>query len=113
MDNFEDNRNWANQISEKLEHLNEEEVIEYLSILENNWKLPDNFDEQFKMVLKNFNISNLESVDMNYIEIEKEKIIWEFSGVQNKFNKLIHNNDYKIRWEKLLETFCIFSNISL
>ena len=106
MDNFEDNRNWANQISEKLEHLNEEEIIEYLIKLESNWKLPESFEEQFIMILKNLNISNLESVDMNYIEVEKEKIIWELSGVQTKFNKLIYDHDeYKIRWEKLLETF--------
>ena len=106
MDNFENNRNWANQLSEKLEHLTKEEILDYFINLENVWKLPNSFDEQFIMILNNFSINDLDEVDMNYIELEKNKIIWELSGVQNKFNKLVNITDEnKLRWEKILETF--------
>ena len=106
MDNFENNRNWANQLSEKLEHLTKEEILDYFINLEDVWKLPNSFDEQFIMILNNFSINDLDEVDMNYIELEKNKIIWELSGVQNKFNKLVNITDEnKLRWEKILETF--------
>ena len=56
MDNFENNRNWANQISEKLEHLTEGDVLNYLNELESKWKLPDTFEEQFNTILNNSRI---------------------------------------------------------
>ena len=39
MSDFENNRIWANDISEKLEHINEDEIIIYFQKLESKWKL--------------------------------------------------------------------------
>ena len=58
--------------------------------------------------MNNFNINCLDDIDINFIETEKNKIIWEILGVQKKFTKLVQigeedENNYKVRWEKLFE----------
>ena len=108
---FEKNREWANHINETLEHSTPSSIITYFENLENKWKLDNNITESFNKIANNFNISSLNDIDINYIETEKNKIIWEILGVQNKFKKLIsfddddedEQNNYKLRWEKLLE----------
>ena len=120
MSNFDENREWANQISEKLEHSDSSTIIEYFTQIEKTWTLTKDISNNFEIISKNFNIKNtsnssnssncFENVDANFIETEKNKIIWEFTGISNKFKKLINMNEsenehYKIRWEKLLETF--------
>ena len=108
---FEKNREWANHINETLEHSTPSSIISYFENLEKKWKLDNNITESFNKIANNFNISSLNDIDINYIETEKNKIIWEILGVQNKFKKLIsfdddneyQQNNYKLRWEKLLE----------
>ena len=108
---FEKNREWANHINETLEHSTPSSIITYFENLEKKWKLDNNITESFNKIANNFNISSLNDIDINYIETEKNKIIWEILGVQNKFKKLIsfddededQQNNYKLRWEKLLE----------
>ena len=109
---FEKNREWANNINEKLEHSDPSSIIEYFQNLENKWTLDNDIAKCFSKISYNFNIRCLNDIDMNFIETEKNKIIWEISGVHNKFKKLIifdeddddyKKNDYKLRWEKLFE----------
>ena len=109
MSDFENNRIWANDISEKLEHINEDEIIIYFQKLESKWKLEEKVENSFSNISKNFNISCLNDIDANFIETEKNKIIWEITGVYNKFKNLIDlysddYNHYLLRWEKLFET---------
>ena len=109
---FEKNREWANSITEKLEHSDPSSIIKYFEILEKKWTLDKDIINSFKKISDNFNIKSVNDIDINFIETEKNKIIWEILGVQNKFKKLIkidenldeeQINEYKIRWEKLLE----------
>jgi len=109
---FEKNREWANSITEKLEHSDPSSIVTYFKNLEYKWKLDNNIMSSFKKISDNFNIKTINDIDINIIETEKNKIIWEILGLQNKFNKLIKPgenfneeecNDYKLRWEKLLE----------
>ena len=105
---FEKNREWANIINENLEHSTQSSIIEYFEKLEKKWILDNDITNSFSQIVNNFNISSLSDVDINLIEIEKNKIIWETIGVQNKFKKLVEiddddSNNYKQRWEKLLE----------
>jgi hypothetical protein len=112
---FEKNREWATMISENLEHTDSHSIIEYFEKLEHKWNLPSDIIGSFKKITTNFNINCLNDIDINFIETEKNKIIWEILGVQNKFKKLVgiygddsdtneeEKNNYKLRWEKLLE----------
>lgn len=105
---FEKNREWANIINENLEHSTQSSIIEYFKKLEKKWILDNDITNSFSQISSNFNISSVSDVDINFIEIEKNKIIWETIGVQNKFKKLVEiddddSNNYKQRWEKLLE----------
>ena len=109
---FEKNREWANTIAEKLEHSNPSSIVTYFENLEHKWKFNNDIMCSFKKITENFNIKLITDIDINFIETEKNKIIWEILGVQNKFQKLIKSGDnfneeectdYKIRWEKLLE----------
>jgi GTPase SAR1 family protein len=113
---FEKNREWANNINEILEHSNSTSIINYFEKLEKKWDLGNDFNSSFKKIATNFNIKSIDNVDINYIDIEKNKIIWELLGVQNKFKKLVgvnfkneeeeeddDPNEYKVRWEKLIE----------
>lgn len=104
--NFEDNREWANQITEKLEYSDSTSILEYLKMLEDKWEISGlDIGVSFTKLSKNFNVTCLDNIDINFIETEKNKIIWEILGVKNKFFKLIHDNDntFLLRWEKLLE----------
>ena len=110
MSNFEENREWANGIAEKLEHADHSTILDYLEALEDKWSIKQNFSNSFSKISNNFGIlelDNFDDIDSNSIEIEKNKIIWELTGVYNKFKKLIDINEesYKQRWEKLFETF--------
>ena len=109
---FEKNREWANSVTEKLEHSDPSSIIKYFQNLEKKWNLNKDIVSSFKKISDNFNIKSVDDIDVNFIETEKNKIIWEILGVQGKFKKLIkigedideeNYNDYKIRWEKLLE----------
>jgi hypothetical protein len=105
--NFEVNRDWANNISEQLEHADNESIMEYFHVLEKKWTLPKNIDKLLK-ISENFNIENLDDIDANFIETQKNKIIWELTGVYNTFNDLTDLNDndeYKLRWAKIYECF--------
>ena len=102
---FEKNREWANAINEKLEHFDQSSIIEYFENLEDKWQIDNDICNSFNKISDNFNIVSLNNVDINYIETEKNKIIWEILGVQHKFKKLVSLDDcnFKLRWEKLLE----------
>ena len=102
---FDKNREWANEINKQLEHSSTETIIKYFEYLEKKWVLDNDILTSFKKISDNFNISCLNDIDVNFIETEKNKIIWEVLGVQNKFKKLVDDdeNDFKLRWEKLLE----------
>jgi len=106
---FEKNRDWANKINEELEHSNDKNIIDYFEDLEKRWKLGNNISNNFEIISNNFNINCLDNIDINFIETEKNKIIWEVLGVQNKFKKLVNledeeeSKDYNLRWEKLIE----------
>ena len=129
---FEKNREWANSVNEKLEHSDPSTIVQYFENLEKKWELKKDISTSFNKILKNFNIKSIDDIDINFIETEKNKIIWEILGVQNKFKKLIRydiktgnvngngngygsedededqdtdqdTNNYKIRWERLIE----------
>lgn len=110
MTDFDENREWANKISEKLEHATSDTIIDYLEELESKWKIPNSIDELLPSILNNFNIENINQVDANLIETEKNKIIWEVTGVNSKFTKLIKSicesemDSYRLRWEKVFES---------
>ena len=104
MSNFDDNRDWANSFSEFIEHATNEEIINFLDKLEDKWSIPNSFDEHYEKIEKNLNIEDIDSVDMNYIDIEKDKIVWEITGIYMKFKNNVDNyEDYHNRWEKLFE----------
>jgi len=104
MTDFDSNREWANKISEILEHSTKESLLDYLEKLEIKWKIPDNFTDIFSNTLQNFSIRNINSIDMAIIEIEYNKIVWEVTGVHARFVRLFTLDDtLKERWEKLFE----------
>ena len=104
---FEKNREWANNINETLEHSDPTSITNYFEKLEKKWDIGTDLSKSYKIISKNFNISNINDIDINYIETEFKKIIWEIIGVNKKFKKLIDMNDndseFKIRWEILFE----------
>ena len=104
MTNFENNREWANSISETLEHSTTDSIMNYLSVLENKWSIPESPEQIFSSILQKFNISNIGNIDIAVIGTEYNKIIWETSGVHSKFKKLVEvNESLSVRWEKLFE----------
>ena len=93
---------------EHLEHSDQSSIVNYFETLELKWKLDNDITNCFIKIVSNFNMSNICDIDINFIETEKNKIIWEILGVQTKFKKLVEisdedENNYKQRWEKLIE----------
>jgi phage/plasmid-associated DNA primase len=103
MSNYDDNREWANSISETLEHSTKESLEKYLEDLEKKWKLGASIECIFSNILSNFNIKNLGGIDMAVIETEYNKTIWEVTGVHSNFQRFKFNDAIKLRWEKLFE----------
>ena len=107
MSDYDANRLWANDIMQNLEEADDRVILNYLGDLEEKWKIPQGVDAVFTKILSNFNISDINSVDIDIIETEKDKILWELTGVQTKFMKFydINDDEYKLRWEKIFENF--------
>lgn len=107
MSDYDVNRNWANDLAQFLEQANSESIMECFVKIEEKWKIPKGVDLVFNKILMNFNISDISSIDIDIIETEKNKILWELTGVQSKFIKFYDINDdsLKIRWEKVFENF--------
>ena len=102
---FEKNREWANNINETLEHSDPTSIKNYFEELEKKWDIGIDLTRSYKKISKNFNISNINEIDINYIETEFKKIIWEIICVNKKFKKLVdmNDNELKVRWETLFE----------
>lgn len=103
MTDFENNREWANKLTEKLEHSTKESLLEYLELFEKTWELPSSISDIFSKILHNFSIEDIKSVDMAVIEFQYNKIVWEVTGVHAKFVAAHENDEYKNRWEKIFE----------
>ena len=107
MSEYEANRNWANNLSQYLEEADKDQILEYFEKLEEKWKIPKGVESVFSKMMNNFNISDITIVDIDIIETEKNKILWELTGVQGKFIKFydINDEEYKLKWEKIFENF--------
>ena len=107
MSDYDVNRNWANDLAQFLEEADGDSIMECFEKIEEKWKIPKGVDLVFQKILDNFNISDISSVDIDIIETEKNKILWELIGVQGKFIKFYDINDdsLKLRWEKVFENF--------
>lgn len=106
MTDFEQNREWVNKLTVKIEEANEQEIFTYLEELENKWKIQktDNFNLLFSQILTNFKINDLNDIDVETITMEKDKILWELTGVHSKFVKF-YDNEFDNRWNNLYENF--------
>ena len=73
--------------------------------LEDKLKVPPGINNMYNKALTLFNIDDINLIDIDIIETEKSKVLWEVTGVQTKFIKFydINDEDYKIRWEKIFE----------
>ena len=107
MSDYDVNRNWANDLAQFLEEADGDSIMECFEKIEEKWKIQKGVDLVFQKILDNFNISDISSVDIDIIETEKNKILWELIGVQGKFIKFYDINDdsLKLRWEKVFENF--------
>jgi hypothetical protein len=104
MSDFENNREWANGISETLEHSTPETIMQYFIKIEKCWSAPNLSEQMLSSILQKFNISNISTIDVAVIDSEYQKIFWEVSGVHSKFKKLIDlDEDLSVRWEKVFE----------
>jgi len=104
MSNFDHNREWANNVSETLEHSTEDSIANYLTTLEHRWYTPGTPEQIFSSILTNFNISNIMDIDIAVIDARYGTIRWEVLGVYDKFKKLTSMDDeLEIRWNKIFE----------
>lgn len=77
--NFEDNREWANHITEKLEYSDSTSILEYLKMLENKWEISGlDIGASFTKLSKNFNVTCLDNIDINFIETRRTKSYGKF-----------------------------------
>ena len=111
MTDFESNRLWANEVLEKIENCNSDDIVEYFQNIEQTWRW-DNLELKdvssiLQHILNIFKIDDINIIDINYIDLEQKKIYWELSGVYKKFKKMcnINENDYQLRWDKIFEKF--------
>lgn len=107
MSDYDANRTWANDLSQILEEADGETIMELFEQNEKKWTIPKKISDVFCKLQDNFNISDIDSIDIDIIETEKNKILWELTGLQGKFIKFydINEESYKIRWEKVFENF--------
>ena len=103
MSDYDANRTWANDLSQILEEADGETIMELFEQNEKKWTIPKKISDVFGKLQDNFNISDIDSIDIDIIETEKNKILWELTGLQGKFIKFydINEESYKLRWEKV------------
>ena len=109
MCDYDQNRLWANKISELLENSDSAQIMELFIKLEDTWTLDEEIDKLISKIKINFKIESkeIDEIDVNIIELEKSKIFWELTGVYKKFkqNHDINENDYQKRWDNIFEKF--------
>jgi phage/plasmid-associated DNA primase len=99
--------NFAYSLTQYLEESNKEDLMEYLENLNEKWKIPKGVENIKCKILKNYGIHSLDKVDIDIIETNKCKILWELTGVQDKFYKFydINDDNYKTMWTRIFENF--------
>jgi phage/plasmid-associated DNA primase len=105
MSDHDGNRSWANNLMQFLEEADEDAIMTHFQELEDKLKVPSGINNMYNKALTLFNIDDINLIDIDIIETEKSKVLWEVTGVQTKFIKFydINDEDYKIRWEKIFE----------
>ena len=109
MDQYNSDRDWINELTEILEHVDEESLIEYINNIETKWinrnKL--NYNNIISTYIKNFNIENFRDIDANYIDLQKDKNIFEITKIIKALKKYeLYNENFKIKIENILA--CIY-----
>lgn len=105
MVDYEQNKAWARSFNQYLDEADSAEILEYFNELKEKWSVPNDLFKLYEKVLKNFNIEDIDLVDIDIIETEKNKILWEITGVENKFKTFYDINDSEYNFVGIYENF--------
>ena len=102
---FENNRDWNNDIKEKIKYADREEILNYFEELDKKWSInSSSMNDIINGCFVSLNINKLETIDIGILKIELDKAMYETTMVFTKFKKLIPNyEEYSSRWNKIYE----------
>ena len=96
------NRQWSNEIKEKIKNANVEDVIRYFEDLTKKWAI--NKLDVVGCACKNFNITDINAIDTSLLRDEIDNAIFEATIVYGKFKTTVPEYEkYMKTWDKIYE----------
>lgn len=96
------NRQWSNEIKEKIKNANVEDVISYFEDLTKKWAI--NKLDVVGCACKNFNITDINAIDTSLLRDEIDNAIFEATIVYGKFKTTVPEYEkYMKTWDKIYE----------
>ena len=100
---YDHNRPWNNSVKERVKNSDKDEIIEYFKQLCDKWTFGSNIISD---ACNNFNITDINVIDMGILQMELEKAMYETGAVYRKFRLLYEEDEfeeYKSEWDRLYE----------
>lgn len=102
---YENNRPWNNTIKEKIKNSDKDDIICYFNSINVKWSRVYKNEDIVTSACKNFNIDNIDIIDMGILQMEFEKAIYETTLVYTKFKSVVEEyQEYSSNWDKIYET---------
>lgn len=100
---YDHNRPWNNSIKERVKNSDKDQIIEYFHQLCDKWTFSSDIIND---ACNNFNITDINVIDMGILQMELDKAMYETGAVYRKF-RILYNEDefeeHKSEWDSLYE----------
>ena len=83
---FENNRDWNNDIKEKIKNADREDILNYFEELDKKWSVnSSSMNDIINGCFVSLDINKLETIDIGILKIELDKAMYETTMVFTKF----------------------------
>ena len=101
-----DNRQWSNTIKEKIKNADLNETMSFYEELCNKWTVDEK--DVLRGACKNFNITDITSIDTSILRDELDRAMLETTIVYGKFKSTVPEYEkYMSSWDKIYEVITI------
>ena len=101
-----DNRQWSNRIKEKVKNADLNEIMSFYEELCIKWTADD--EDPLRGACKNFNITDIKSVDTSILRDELDRAMLETTIIYGKFKSTVPEYEkYMSSWDRIYEVITI------
>ena len=100
-----ENRSWSNEIKEKIKSADLDAILLFYSELNKKWTIDKtNIIQTVQRACKNFNISDVNTIDTSLLQNELDKVVFEVFTTFIKFKSIVPDFEkYTNSWDRIYE----------